>query len=90
LEAQTVIVNHLVVGQVQITAEQDGMRPSFGFQVGLEQDDHVQWFWELSMKQLQLLSAGFDAVFDQGCLEIRIRDSPPLAEWSNDVRKFDG
>ena len=73
LEAQAVKVNQLIVSQFQITAKQDDMRPGFGFQVDLEQDDHVQRLRELPMEQMHLVSAGFDAVFHFRFFEIRVR-----------------
>ncbi len=74
LESQAVIVNQFVVRQFQIAGKQDHIGPGFGCQVGSEQNDHVQRVWEILVEQLHLVSAGVEAIFDLGFLQVLVRD----------------
>ena len=72
LETEAVVVNQLVIGQLQVAAEQDDMRPSARLQVSLEDDHDVQRLAKLFMKQFCLINAGLDVFFDTGLLQVLV------------------
>ena len=71
LETEAVVVNQRVVGQLQVAAEQDDMRPGARRLQGSLDDDHdVQQLVKLFMKQFCLINAGLDVFFDTGLLQV--------------------
>jgi hypothetical protein len=54
LETEAVIINQLVVGQFQITAEQYGVRPGSDLQISFDNDDDIQGLAKLDV----LLNSG--------------------------------
>ena len=72
LETEAVVVNQLVVGQLQVAAEQDDMRPGARSQVSLEDNHDVQRLAKLFMKQFCLINAALDVFFDTGPLQVLV------------------
>ena len=70
LETEAVVVNQRVVGQLQVAAEQDDMRPGAHLQGSLDDDHDVQQLVKLFMKQFCLINAGLDVFFDTGLLQV--------------------
>src|SRR5690606_39735135 len=50
LEAQAVVVNELLMAQVQVGAKENDMSASLGSELGLDDDDDIEWFGELLMR----------------------------------------
>jgi hypothetical protein len=42
LETKAIVVNESVIGQVKITAEQNDVSSGLGFEIGFDDDDHIQ------------------------------------------------
>src|SRR5918992_762263 len=72
LETEAIMSNQLVIGQLQVAAEQDDMRPSARLQVSLGDDHDVQRLAKLFMKQFCLINAGLDVFFDTGLLQVLV------------------
>ena len=66
LEAQAVEFDDFVVSQIQIGAEQNHMRMRFRYQIGLEDDNHVEWKIKLRVAELALVDIGSKTVFENG------------------------
>ena len=75
LETKAVVVNQRVVGQRQVAAEQDDMRPGARLQVSLDDDHDVQWLAKPLMKQFCLIQAGLDVFFDTGLSQVLVGDT---------------
>src|SRR5262249_48977393 len=70
LEPQTIIVHEQGVRQGHITAEQDDMGAGLGAQIGLHEDDDIQWLCELLMEQVHLIDTSLHVPFDRGLFEV--------------------
>ena len=68
LEAQAVVVPQRVVGELQVTAEQDDMCLGLRVQIRLDDDDHVQRLCELFVQQLGLVDAGLEVSLQRSWL----------------------
>jgi hypothetical protein len=97
LEAQAVIVLALVVGEFQVAAEEDDMRPSVRLPVSLDDDDDIQRVRALFVEPWGLVEAGLEGAFDGGGFAIPSREiaviqlAAILATWATPgLRAFVG
>ena len=101
LEPETVIVNYLVVGQFQVTAEQDDVRPGSGLQIGFDHDDDIQRLTKLLVQQFCLVDAGLDVLLHGSFLQVLIKNTAiiqfvavftvwPMTAISTFVREIQG
>jgi hypothetical protein len=74
LESQAVIINQQIVRYIQVAAKQDHIGLGLCFQVGSEQNDHVQRVWKTFVEQLHLISAGLEVIYNLGLLQVLVRD----------------
>lgn len=70
LETQGIVVNDLLIGLVEITAEKNGMGASARFKVGLDDDDDSQRLGKELVQGTELVDFGAKAVFGAALLAI--------------------
>jgi|SRR5882724_1140369 len=89
LEASAVVVPQRVVGELQVTAEQDDMCLGWRVQIRLDDDDNVQRWCELFVQQLGLVDAGLEVILNGRGFERLLRNAAVIqltarrAMWAN-------
>jgi hypothetical protein len=74
LESQRIIINQILAGQFEITAEQKDVPPGLGSEVRFDEDNHIERNRKILVQKLRLVSASPKAIFHHSGLEVFLRD----------------
>ncbi len=75
LETQAIVVNELVIGQVEVTAEQNDVSSGLGFEIGFDDDDHIQGVGKELVPHGHLIDTGLDTILHGRSFEVLVWDA---------------
>ena len=74
LASQAIVVHQLVLGETQVTAQQDDMRSRLCLSVRFDDEDDMQRVHELLVEQLYLVQSSLDVLLHSGLFEVLHRE----------------